>query len=186
MFVWADTQVDRMIFGFEMPVTWIGIFDGIITIVGVWLGNRLSLALERRGAHFGDVSKVGLGVAGVALAWLFAAGIAQLPITPLGLWLTFFVLQDFSYAALIEPPVQALVSRDSPTSVVSMMMAMYRAASAVGYFLAGWLDRFYEPLGASGFWLLTSAMTAVGAVVLLGAHRWWVRGLGPVEQAMEG
>jgi len=62
---------------------------------------------------------------------------------------------------------------------------MYRAASAVGYFLAGWLDRFYEPLGASGFWLLTSAMTAVGAVVLLGAHRWWVRGLGPVEQAME-
>jgi POT family proton-dependent oligopeptide transporter len=186
MFVWADSQVDRMIFGFEMPVTWIGIFDGVITITGVWLGNRLSLALERRGTHFGDVAKVGLGIAGVALAWLFAAGIARLPITPLGLWLAFFVLQDFSYAALIEPPVQALVSRDSPPSVVSMMMAMYRAASAVAYFLAGWLDRFYEPLGASNFWLLTAGMTAVGAAALLGAHRRWVRGLGPVEVALEG
>jgi POT family proton-dependent oligopeptide transporter len=186
MYVWADTQVDRVIFGFETPVTWIGIFDGLVTILGVWLGNRLSLTLQRRNAKLGDVTKIGLGVAGIALAWLFAAGIARLPVTPLGLWLAFYVLQDFSYAALIEPPVQALVSRDSPPSVVSMMMAMYRAASAVAYFLAGWLARFYEPLGAANFWLLTAGMTAVGAVALLGAHRWWVRGLGPVEQALDG
>ncbi|MGZ3198328.1 MAG: peptide MFS transporter [Croceibacterium sp.] len=186
MYVWADTRVDRTIFGFEMPVTWIGIFDGLATITGVWLGNRLSLALERRGADLGDVTKLGLGVAGVALAWVFAAGIARLPITPLGLWLTFFVLQDFSYGALIEPPIQALVSRDSPQSVVSMMMAMYKAAAAGAYFLAGWMVRFYEPLGASHFYLLTAGMTAAGALALLGARVWWVRGLGPVEVALEG
>lgn len=186
MYVWADTQVDRHILGFEMPVTWIGIFDGVATILGVWLGNRLSLALERRGADLGDVTKLGLGVSGVALAWLFAAGIAGLSVTPLGLWLTFFVLQDFSYGALIEPPIQALVSRDSPQSVVSMMMALYKSATAGSYFLAGWLVRFYEPLGASHFYLLTAGMTAVGALALLGARRWWVRALGPVEMALEG
>ena len=186
MYVWADTQVDRTIFGFEAPVTWIGIFDGLATISGVWLGNRLSLALERRGGDLGDVTKFGLGVAGVALAWAFAAGIARLPVTPLGLWLTFFVLQDFSYGALIEPPIQALITRDSPASVVSMMMGLYKAAAGGAYFLAGWMVRFYEPLGASHFFLLTAGMTAVGAIALLAGRRWWVHGLGPVEEKLEG
>lgn len=185
MYVWAETRVDRTIFGFQAPVTWIGIFDGIATIVGVWLGNRLALALQKRGRDWGDVTKIGLGVSGMALAWLFAFGIARLPITPLGLWLSFFVLQDFSYGALIEPPIQALVSRDSPPQVLSMMMAMYRAAIGASYFLAGWLDRFYEPMGAANFYLFTAGMTALGAVAVLGAWRWWVHALGPVEEAME-
>jgi POT family proton-dependent oligopeptide transporter len=186
MYVWADTQVDRTIFGFEAPVTWIGIFDGLATITGVWLGNRLSLALERRGGDLGDVTKFGIGVGGVAFAWVFAAGIAQLPVTPLGLWLTFFVLQDFSYGALIEPPIQALVTRDSPPQVVSLMMGFYKAAAGAAYFLAGFMTRYYEPLGASRFFLLTAAMTAVGAIALIAGHRWWVHGLGPVEEKLEG
>ena len=185
MYVWADTRVDRTIFGFQAPVTWIGIFDGLATITGVWLGNRLSLFLQKRGSDLGDVSKIGLGVAGMVVAWTFAWGIARLPVTPLGLWLSFFVLQDFSYGALIEPPIQALVSRDSPPQVLSMMMAMYRAAIGASYFLAGWLDRFYEPMGAANFYLFTAGMTALGAVAVLGAWRWWVHALGPVEEAME-
>jgi POT family proton-dependent oligopeptide transporter len=169
MYVWADSHVDRTILGFEAPVTWIGIFDGLATITGVWLGNRLALALQRRGRDWGDMTKFALGASGVALAWLFAFGIARLPITPLGLWLSFYVLQDFSYGALIEPPIGALVSRDSPPSVVSMMMAMYRASQACAYFLAGWLDRYYEPMGAAAFFLFTAAMAAVSALAIIGA-----------------
>jgi POT family proton-dependent oligopeptide transporter len=186
MYVWADTKVDRQIFGFEAPVTWIGIFDGLATITGVWLGNRLALFLQKRGRDLGDVTKIGLGTAGMVVAWLFAWGIARLPITPLGLWLSFFVLQDFSYGALIEPPIQALVSCDSPPQVLSLMMAFYRAGAGGAYFLAGWLDRFYEPMGAANFYLFTAAMTAVGAVGVLVFKRWWVRVLGPAEQALEG
>ena len=186
MYVWADAKVDRHIFGFEAPVTWIGIFDGVATIVGVWLGNRLALGLQRRGRDIGEVTKVGLGIAGVALAWTFAYGMARLPITPLGLWLSFFVVQDFSYAAFIEPPIQALVSRDSPPSVVSVMMALYKAAAGVAYFFAGWLARFYEPFGPANFWLFTAGMTALGAVGVLAFRRWWVHALGPVEEKLEG
>ena len=185
MYVWADTHVDRTIFGFQMPVTWIGIFDGIATIGGVWLGNVISARLQRRGGDWGDVTKSGLGYAGVTLAWLFAAGIATLPLTPLLLWLAFFVLLDFSYGAFVEPPVQALVSRDSPPSVVSMMMALLKASTALSYFLLGWLGRFYTPLGPSRFWLMNAAIAGVAAVVMLGAHRWWVRVLGPAEARLD-
>jgi len=186
MYVWADAHVDRTIFGFEAPVTWIGIFDGLATISGVWLGNVISVRLQRRGGDWGDATKSGLGYAGVTLAWLFAAGIAALPVTPLILWLVFFVLLDFSYGALVEPPVQALVSRDSPPSVVSMMMALLKASTAISYFLLGWLGRFYEPLGPSRYWLINAGLAAIAALSMLLAHRWWVRALGPVEQALEG
>lgn len=72
MYVWADTHVDRMMFGFEVPVTWIGIFDGLATIAGVWLGNRLSIWLaRRRGRDWGGCRQVrhrhGGGSAGVGV-----------------------------------------------------------------------------------------------------------------------
>ena len=35
MYVWADTAVNRDVLGFEVPVTWIGVVDGLLTIVGV-------------------------------------------------------------------------------------------------------------------------------------------------------
>jgi len=186
MFVWADTQVDRTLLGFEVPVTWIGIFDGLATIVGIWLGNRLSLALERRrGRDLGDLTKLALGMTGVTIAFIFAFGMARLPITPLGLWLIFYTLQDFSYAAFIEPPIQALISRDSPRSIVSIMMACYKASAGVAYILAGALVRFYEPMGPANFWLFMAGIAGTGALVMILGHRWWVRQFGLVEEKME-
>jgi POT family proton-dependent oligopeptide transporter len=182
MYIWADTRVNREILGFEVPVTWIGIFDGMATIVGVWLGNRLSLALTRwRGRDLGDVTKIGLGMAGVTLAWLLAAAIAGPVITPVVLWLAFYVVQDFSYGAFIEPQMAALVSRDSPPSVVSTMMALLKASAAISYLVAGWMVRYYEPLGPRRFWLLNAAVAGAAAVMVIPAHRWWVRRLGPAE-----
>ena len=169
-----------------MPVTWIGIFDGLATITGVWLGNRVSLWCERRGRNLRDVTKLCLGMTGVALAWLFAAGIAGLSVTPLGLWLTFFVIQDFSYAAFIEPPVPSLVSRDSPPAVVSTMMSLYKASTAVSYFAAGWLVRFYEPLGPQKFFLLNAAVAGGAALWMIAGYRWWVNQLGPFEMRPGG
>lgn len=186
MYIWADTRVDRTILGFETPVTWIGIFDGLATIMGVWLGNRLSLALERRrGADLGDVTKIGIGVAGVALAWVFAAVIAGPLVTTVILWLAFYIIQDFSYAAFIEPPTQALISRDSPPSVVSMMMSFYKAAAGVAYFVGGWLAGYYEPLGPQNFFLLLAGIAGFAALMVIGGHHWWVSALGTDDGRMD-
>jgi POT family proton-dependent oligopeptide transporter len=187
MYVWADTHVERHAFGFEIPVTWIGIFDGLATITGVWLGNRLSLELSRRrGRDIGDLAKAGLGMAGVALAWLFASWIAGPPMTPVILWMAFYLIQDFSYGAFVEPPVQSLTSRDSPQSVVSVMMASLKASAGVAYLFGGWLGRYYEPLGPSGFWLLNASIAGAAALVLIAFRPWWVRQLGSVEEKLEG
>ncbi len=186
MYIWADTHVDRMMFGFEVPVTWIGIFDGVATIAGVWLGNRFSIWLaKRRGRDWGDMAKFGIGMTGVALAWVFIALTGAAVMTPVVFWLLFYIIQDWSYAAFIEPQVNAVVSRDSPQSVVAIMMSMIKMSSAVSYIAAGWLGRFYEPLGAQKFFLLIAAVAGVSAVMMIVPFRWWVRRLGPAEAIME-
>ena len=142
MYVWADTAVDRTVLGWEVPVTWIGIVDGLLTILGVVVANRVSIALARRGREPGDFVKMAIGYLGVALAFGFAAGIARMVLVPVLLWIAFFVIMDLS-VGWSEPAVQSLISRDAPQSVNALMMAVMKATTMLSYFLVGWTGRFY-------------------------------------------
>ena len=180
MFVWADTAVNRKIFGWEMPVTWIGIFDGIITIVGVTVANRIWVALAKRRRDPSDYAKLMIGYVGIGLAFLFAAGIATMAVVPLILWISFFVILDMSFG-WSETPTQSVVSREAPESVNALMMAFLKASVMISYFAAGWLGRFYEPLGASRYWALTAGQALLAAVLIFASRGWLRRRLGEIE-----
>jgi proton-dependent oligopeptide transporter, POT family len=167
MYVWADGAVDRVILGWQVPVTWIGIFDGVMTIVGVMIANRIWIRLGQRQREPGEFTKMMIGYAGVGTAFVLAATSALWPVVPLLAWLAFFVVLGLSYG-WVEPPIQSLVSRDSPASVNATMMAVLKLATALCYFLLGWLGRFYEPLGPPRYWLLTGMLSfaALGIVFL--------------------
>jgi len=150
MYVWADTAVDRIILGWEVPVTWIGIADGLLTILGVVVANRVSIALGRRGREPGDFTKMAIGYLGVALAFAFAAALATLPPVPVVAWIAFYAVMDLA-VGWSEPAVQSLVSREAPSSVNALMMAVMKATTMLSCFAVGWMGRFYEPLGPSLF-----------------------------------
>jgi POT family proton-dependent oligopeptide transporter len=166
MFVWADTAVDRSVLGWEVPVTWIGVVDGLLTILGVVVANRIWISLGRRGREPSDFTKIAIGYAGVAAAYLFASATALLPLVPVLLWVAFFLILDLSYG-WSEPPMQSLVSRDSPASVNATMMAILKASSMFSYFLLGWLGRFYEPLGAPLYWAATGALSGLALLLMI-------------------
>ena len=166
MFVWADTGVDRTVLGWEVPVTWIGIVDGLLTILGVVVANRIWIALAAKGREPHDFTKIAIGYAGIAAAFVMAAAIALLPLVPVLLWIGFFLILDLSYG-WAEPPIQALVSRDSPRSVSATMMAILKASAMLSYFLLGWLGRFYEPLGAPLYWLMTGGLAGAALLLML-------------------
>jgi POT family proton-dependent oligopeptide transporter len=166
MYVWADTAVNRVVLGWEVPVTWIGILDGVLTIMGVMLADRIWICQASRGREPTDFTKIAIGYLGVGLAFFIAAACATLAVVPLLLWAAFFVVLDFSYG-WAEPPIQSLVSRDSPPSVSATMMATLKASVMLSYFLLGWLGRFYEPLGAPLYWALTGALSIGGFVMMI-------------------
>jgi POT family proton-dependent oligopeptide transporter len=166
MVVWADTEVDRTIGGFEMPVTWVLTADGILTILGVLFANRVWARMARRGVEPGDVRKIGIGNVMIGAAFVLIGLLAQLAQVPLLAWLAFYLVLGFSYA-WIDPPSRAIIARYAPQSVNGTMFALLSLAGALGFFALGYLGRFYEPLGPSLYFLLTAAMPAIGAVMML-------------------
>ena len=166
MVVWADSAVDRTIGGFELPVTWILTADGILTIIGVLVANRIWAKLALKGREPGDIRKVGIGNVMIGAAFVIVGLAAALPQVPIALWLLFYLVLDFAYA-WIDPPSKALIARYAPQSVNGTMFAMSALAGAFGFFALGYLGRFYEPLGASLYFLLTATMPAFGAVMML-------------------
>ena len=166
MVVWADGAVDRQIFGWEMPVTWVLTADGFLTIIGVFVANWTWAALARRGREPNDVRKIGFGNVMVAGAFVMVGLLAALPVVPLLGWLAFYLVLDFSFAWW-GPPNQSLISRYAPERINGTMFAVSSLATALGFFLLGWLGRFYEPLGPSLYFLLTACIPVAGAVMML-------------------
>lgn len=177
MVVWADTGVDRTIGGFEVPVTWILTADGILTILGVLFANRVWARLANKGREPGDIRKVGIGNVSIAASFVIIGLLAQMPAVPIIGWLAFYLVLAFSYAWL-DPPSKAIISRYAPASVNGTMFAMSALAGALGFFALGYLGRFYEPLGASLYFLLTALMPIVGGIVMLAFA-------GPIQRMLE-
>jgi POT family proton-dependent oligopeptide transporter len=166
MVVWADTAVDRTIGDFEVPVTWILTADGILTILGVLFANRLWTRMSQRGREPGEVRKIGIGNVMIAASFVIVGLLASLAQVPIVAWLGFYLVLAFSYA-WIDPPSKALIARYAPQSVNGTMFAMSALAGALGFFALGYLGRFYEPLGAPLYFLLTALLPAIGAVMMI-------------------
>jgi proton-dependent oligopeptide transporter, POT family len=180
MYVWADTAVDRKVLGWEMPVTWIGVVDGMLTILGVAIASRMWSKMDKRGREPHDFSKIAIGYVLVGAAYIFVAAVALLPVVPILLWIGFFVVLDFGFA-WVEPPIGAVITRDSPASVVSMMMALSASSVMFAYFLLGWMGRFFEPLGAPLYWAMLGGIGFLAALMMVAGRRQLLRMLEPEE-----
>ena len=166
MVVWADTAVDRKIGGWELPVTWVLTADGILTILGVVFANWAWGRLAARGREPSDVRKMGIANVMVAASFVVIAALATLAKVPMIGWLAFYLVLDFSYA-WYDPPAKALIARYSPRSVNGTMFAISALSGALGFFLLGYLGKFYEPLGAPAYFLLTATLPVAGAIMLI-------------------
>jgi POT family proton-dependent oligopeptide transporter len=158
MVVWADTAVDRTVGAFEIPVTWILTADGILTILGVLFANRVWSRLATNGREPGDIRKIGIGNVMISASFVIVGLVAAMAQVPLVAWLGFYLVLGFSYA-WIDPPSKALIARYAPQSVNGTMFAMSALAGAFGFFALGYLGRFYEPLGASLYFLFAAPIS---------------------------
>lgn len=177
MYVWADSAVDRVVLGWEVPVTWVGIFDGAMTIIGVLLANALWKRLADRGREMSDLAKIAISCAGMTLGYLYISAVSLLPVVPVLLWLGFYLIVDL-VTVWMEAPPQAIISRSAAPSVNATMMAVFKLASAFSYFLLGYMGRFYEPLGPALYWALIATLPLAGLVILLVIKR-------PVERVLD-
>lgn len=166
MLVWADTAVDHTVLGWSMPITWMNFFDGAMSLGTITLSAEYWRRAAARGREPHDITKLGIGCAGVAIAFGYAAFLTRIPGVSWIALLGVYLIIDFS-CAWFEPPTGAVTSRYAPYRISATMMGVFKLAMAFAYFGLGWLGQFFETLGATRYWLLTGAIAGSGALLVL-------------------
>ncbi|HYH26454.1 MAG TPA: oligopeptide:H+ symporter [Blastococcus sp.] len=181
--IYADTQLDRSILGWEMPVAWIQAVNPVFIILlsgafaGLWtaLGPRqpsspvkFALATAVMGVGFllflpiagdGPNSAPLMGVIGI----LFVFTVAELLLSPVGL---------------------ALSTKLAPQAFRSQMVALFFLSIALGSALSGVLAGYFDTSDESPYFAILGTVAVVLGVLLAAAapylHRMMAGADGPV------
>lgn len=165
--VWAETGVDRALWGMTVPVTWMQSLNPMF----VFLFTPFVVASWRRAAERGrepaSLAKMAMGAAGVALSYLMLAVLAAGSAPVSLLWLVAFFAVYTVAELYILPVGLGLFARLAPRGMGGTFVAAWFLASFGGNLLSGVVGRYMEPLGNTGFFALLGAITGAAALALL-------------------
>jgi POT family proton-dependent oligopeptide transporter len=183
MNLFADRLTDRVVFGWEMPTSWLQSVNPIFVIVFAPIFGSLWLKLRERQpsipAKFG-LGLVQLAVGFAVLAW--ASTYVGDPSDPHRVGMGWLVATYFFHTTgelCLSPVGLSAMTKLSPDKLVGQMMGIWFTATSFGNLMAG---------------LLAGKMGSMGLVQLFGAVAMWTAGAGlllvlisrPVKRLMGG
>lgn len=175
---YSDTELNRSIFGWEMPIAWIALIPPVFVIALAPVFSAIWLKLGDR--QPATPIKAGLSLLVIGGSYLLFLPFAQSHgnTVPL-LWVT-FILALFVVAELLISPIGlSVATRLSPKVFTSQMIALYFLGSGVGTSLSGVFATYYDANNQVPYWTtLGLASIVAGLIVLLTAK--------PVIRLMRG
>ena len=169
--IYSDKKLDRNLFGWEMPVSWVQSINPIFIIILSGVFAAIWTKLGRRQPSTPVKFAFGAMIMGVAfLLFLpFAGGGPNS--TPL-LAVVGIVLV-FTVAELLLSPVGLSVSTKlAPKIFTTQMVALFFLSVALGTAISGQLAKLFDPANEGGYFGIIGAVAiAVGALLLL-SSRW--------------
>ncbi|KRE44140.1 peptide MFS transporter [Knoellia sp. Soil729] len=172
--VYADQRLNRSLFGWEMPPSWVTSINPIFIII---LAGVFAAMWTRLGSRQPSTPlKFAAGTTFMGLAFLlflpYAGGGANS--TPL-LWLV-LILFFFTIAELCLSPVgQSLSTKLAPKAFHSQMIALFFLSIAVGSAGAGSLAGFYDPSNERPYFLFLGIASIVVGLLMAAGSRWITR-----------
>ncbi|TCL81041.1 MULTISPECIES: peptide MFS transporter [unclassified Curtobacterium] len=165
--VYSDERLNRSLFGWEMPVSWVQSINPVFIIVlsGVFaaLWTKLGDRQPSTPTKFG----LGTGIMGVAfLLFLPFVGSGQNGTPLLAL---VGILLVFTLAELLLSPVgQSVATKLAPPKFQTQMVALFFLSVSLGTAVTGLLSQYYDPANeAPYFAVLGLVAVAVGVVLLV-------------------
>lgn len=169
--LWADTQTDRRLFGWELPASWfqslnpalVFLLTPVITTFWAWQ--------SKKGREPSAVAKMAFGcflLASGFLVMIPAASSYAVDKTPVNmLWLFFFTLLATLGELYLSPVGLSLVTKLAPARIVSMMMGIWFLSSFIGNYAAGFLGHYWDVMPKEGFFLMIAAVAFSAGVAIL-------------------
>ena len=169
--LWSDKHMDLLLFGWQMPVTWLQGVDAFVSTATM----LLSLAFWRWWAtqrkEPDELLKIALGsvIAAGGPALMAVAG-NQVDTTHgrvgVGWTLAYTLVNDIGFANIL-PIGLALYSRVAPRQIVGLVIGVYYLHLFLGNSFVGWLAGFMDVMSNRDFWMLHASLVAAAGVLLL-------------------
>ncbi|MET0519638.1 MAG: peptide MFS transporter, partial [Burkholderiaceae bacterium] len=172
--LWSQKNMDLVLFGWQVPVTWLQAVDAFISTATM----VASIAFWRWWATHrrepDDLLKMALGslLAATAPALLvIASGLIDHTHEKVSfIWTVgYTLLNDLGFANIL-PVGLALYSRASPRRMEGLVIGVYYLHLFLGNTFVGWLAGFLETMPGQHFWGLHAALVAAAGVLLLGVR----------------
>ncbi len=176
--VYSDTRLNRDLFGFEMPISWVQSINPVFIIV---LSGIFAAVWTRLGTRQPSTPvKFALGAIIMGAAFLLFLPFANGPANSTPLLAIVGILLVFTIAELLISPVGlSVTTKLAPSVFHTQMVALFFLSVALGTAISGWLVQFYDPkYEVPYFSILGGIAILVGAGLLLSVK--------PVTRLMRG
>jgi POT family proton-dependent oligopeptide transporter len=185
--VWSDKHMDLMMFGWQVPVTWLQGVDAFVSSGTMLMSIAFWSWWSKRRTEPDELTKMGIGSlisAGGPGLMAIAGSIVDTTHGKVGpIWtLAYTIVNDIGFANVMAVGL-ALYSRVAPKQIVGLVIGVYYLHLFVANSFVGWLGGFMDDMPSRDFWALHAVIVAVSGVLLLGARVVFGRLLSP--QAME-
>lgn len=183
--LWSEKHMDLVLFGWQVPVTWLQAVDAIVSTATMLASIAFWRWWAQRRREPDELIKMALGTlfcaSGPALL-IIAAGMVEGTQDKVSfIWtLGYTLLNDLGFANVL-PVGLALYSRAAPRQFEGMVIGIYYLHLFFGNFFVGWLAGFLETMPGPLFWGLHAALVAASGVLLLAARFGFGKLLAPTE-----
>ncbi len=183
MQTWADEQtIWPTILGFTIPSTWFQSLNPLFIFLMAPALDVLWAWQARRGAAWTSVTKMAVGCTILGLSFIVMVIGAQVIGDGKGslLWPVVTVLLLTVGELYLSPVGLSLVTKVSPTRIVSMMMGMWFLSSFFGNLLSGYIGVIYDVIPRDAFFLLLCGLGVGAGIIMFILARPLKRALGDV------
>jgi len=169
--LWSQKYMDLVLFGWQVPVTWLQAVDAIASTATMIASIAFWRWWATRRREPDEITKMALGslIAAAAPALLvIASGIVDHSHEKIGFgWaIGYTLLNDIGFANVM-PVGLALYSRTAPHKFEGLMMGTYYLHLFLANIFVGWLAGFLETMPGQQFWGLHAALVAGAGALLL-------------------
>lgn len=177
MNLYAKDYTDRVVFGWEVPASWLQGLNSFFIITAGPIVAWIWVNLARRNVNLSSIFKMGLGTAilGVGFIFMVAASMERNESadgTSALYWLILAYLFHTLGELALSPVSLSFITKVAPKRIVASMMGLYFAVTGMGNFLAGMLGIWAQRLGELDIFAGIAIVTiALGALLMLLAKR---------------
>ncbi|MDE0546526.1 peptide MFS transporter [Microbacterium sp. C7(2022)] len=176
--VYSDERLNRTIFGWEMPVSWVNSINPIFVIILSGVFAAIWTKLGTRAPSAPVKFSLGAMIMGVAfllfLPWANGAPNSTPLLAIVGILFVFTVAELF-----ISPPGLSVSTKLAPERFHTQMVALYFLSVALGTAVAGWLAGYYDPTNEVPYFSILGVLAIIIGLALLASVK-------PVLKLMKG